>query len=882
MEVYCTRPNCPNPENTISSEYLNSNNAKQEIYCAICNMPLILQERFVALSFLGSGGFGRTFKAQDLHFPYKKRVIKQLHPITNHGQILTSKDLKQREEMFRKEAITLENLCHARIPRLLDFFTKDVEAKTGHVQSFFYLVQDYIEGENLDKELNARLSRPEPRKFLENEVINILKEILNILKYIHNPDDTNGVIYIHRDIKPANIMRSSTNNRLYLIDFGAVKQILQGLEVETTSIVLDSRFAPPEQFRGQKLSPASDLYATATTCLCLLTGNKNPNQLLEESSLRDIVTVSDQNFAKALDMMLKHKSINRPQSAQEVLNILSGEPDPDSLATQIPDSDPPPQPRMLSKFLDWVRQLPRRWRLIISLGFSFLLGIASTVAFTVIFSPKPSVPLHFAKYFSRGEESLIAQLNAKAVDQSCKKAYNLKQEGMKAFKKASLSGNNNDFQEAYSKFTESIAMVRASSQNSCISDPETFIYQYNSKVAQATSARNLPTIAVVIPNMPEDNIALEILRGVAQVLQEQDTNLPLFQILLASHNNIDQEVKKLAGLISDQNIPEEFNYFNKSQILGVIGRYTSKYLFNQNTSIQQNVEGVGEIYGKKQLVLIAPTSTVTRTINSQLRITNQGRYLHRYVFRTAYDDSIAASNLSTYVWDDLKINNVLIIYDSKDIYSQSLAVEFQSKLIDKNKEGNYDLCDVSASINNALFCKNKLKNSEIQALMLAAPNVNYNEYLDIIRRVTRRKVQIFAGDNLYKPIQISANKITIAVSFHADNAKKSFNDKTEELWGIRKVSWRTMTSYDAAQVFVQALKNNNNLTRQSIFNKLNDQENFFAPGATTEVRFDENHDRKAVTDVGVLVQLNKSNPNSDDNSDEYGFTLWERPEINNP
>ena len=867
MEVYCTRPSCTKPENTITGDFLNSNTT--EILCSNCKMPLILQGNFVALSFIGSGGFGRTFKALDLHFPYTNRVIKQLHPRNTSGQILTPTILKRIEEMFVREAIILDRLRHPRIPKFLAFFTMELEEETGYVQKFFYLVQDYIEGKNLAQELR------EVGSFSEGEVINILKEILNLLNYIHNYDGTNGVI--HRDIKPANIIRCSQDDKLYLIDFGAVKQILQGLEVETTSIVLDPHFAPPEQFDRDKVSPASDLYATATTCLCLLTGITDTRELLLNSSWRVHVPVSDQHFAKALDKMLKRRQEDRPQSAQEVLKILSGERNSGSHSTQRGNSTSSPQPRMLRRFLDWVRQLPRRWRSIISFLFPFSLGIAIAAFYFILHPNSPVPPPPFANYFSRGEESLIPQLNAKAVDQSCKKAYNLKQEGMKAFKKASLSGNNNDFQEAYSKFTESIAMVRTSSQNSCISDPETFIYQYNSKVAQATSARNLPTIAVVIPNKPEDNIALDILRGVAQVLQEQDTNLPLFQILLASNNNIDQEVKKLAGFISDQNIPEEFNHFNKSQILGVIGRYTSKYLFNQNTNIQQNVEGVGEIYGKKELVLIAPTSTATRTINSQSTITNQGNYLHRYVFRTASNDSIAASKLSKYVWDDLQLNNVLIIYDSKDIYSQSLAVEFQSKLSDKNEEGNYDLCDVSASKNNALLCKNKLRNSEIQALMLAAPNVNYNEYLKIITRVTSRKVQILAGDNLYKKIQNSTNKITIAVSFHADNAKENFNDKTEELWGIRKVSWRTMTSYDAAQVFVQALKNNNNPTRQSIFNKLNDENNFSAPGATTEVRFD-NHDRKAVTGVGVLVQVNQNNPNKD----EYGFTLLEIPQQNNP
>ncbi|MBE8991091.1 hypothetical protein [Nostoc sp. LEGE 12450] len=64
--------------------------------------------------------------------------------------------------------------------------------------------------------------------------------------------------------------------------------------------------------------------------------------------------------------------------------------------------------------------------------------------------------------------------------------------------------------------------------------------------------------------------------------------------------------------------------------------------------------------------------------------------------------------------------------------------------------------------------------------------------------------------------------------------------------------------------------------RQNIYDNLNDT-SFYAPGATTEVRFGRDRDRKAVTGVGVLVELNKSNPNSY----EYGFTFLETPQRNN-
>ncbi|MEH2187659.1 MAG: ABC transporter substrate-binding protein [Nostoc sp.] len=298
--------------------------------------------------------------------------------------------------------------------------------------------------------------------------------------------------------------------------------------------------------------------------------------------------------------------------------------------------------------------------------------------------------------------------------------------------------------------------------------------------------------------------------------------------------------------------------------------YTSRYIWE-----------AGRIFGGQQLVLIAPTSTAIRKFSP---ITLQ-QDLHHYVFRTASNDSIAAKNLAEYMWDELKLRKVLIIYESTDPHSKSLTEEFQNQLINKYAtQVNYQLCDLSASNFNKNNCISTVRNAEAEenALMLAPGYITSKNILNIAQLGAKRNFQILTGDVLYKrqisnSPEISNSKIMLAVFSHADKVKENFKSQTINLWGIKKVSWRTMTSYDAAQVFVKALGENSNPTRQNIYAKLNDPK-FSAPGATTEVRFDENHDRKVVKGVGVLVQLNQGDPNRD----EYGFTLWERPERNNP
>lgn len=847
-------------------------------------MPLILRGKFIAIELLvpeeDRGGFARTFKARDLEFPRQMRVIKQLDPI-NYTVRLNPEQLQRIEEMFREEASTLAELNHPQIPKAWSFFHKDIQDETGYSQRLFYLVQDYIEGKNLNQELSLR----NPENFSETEVIKIFKEILHILKYIHNYDGIHGVI--HRDIKPANIMRCSQNGRLYLIDFGAVKQTVQGLPVDTSSIVLTPAFAPPEQSSGEPVSPASDLYALATTCLCLLTGNRNPRELIWSSRWSDHVKINNQRFAKALDKMLQYRKEDRPQSAQEVLDILERE------------------KSWFEKFLYWLqnffnrfRRIPSRWTWV-SFGLLVLLGVAiavfaSRIKPPIISPPTPTLvvtttpritqsPTPVAnddqddQYFSRGERSLIPELNNNDV---CRTAYELKQEGMRAFKAASLAGDQPGFAKAQTKFKESIR----SEKNNCIADPETRIYEYNSIVAQIDlqSGSKFPTLAIVTQkeeisnNKAEDEksiLGLEILRGIAQAL---DTNQPLFQILLANYEvnqgkDIDN-LDEIAQYIANNQIPKETRYFSQSKILGVIGRYISK-----------DIGKIGETYGNKQVVLIAPTSTAFRD-----NLASDDQPLNEYVFRTASNDSIASENLAKYVQSQANWNKLLMIYDENDKYSESLKTEFISNLSNRKK---IYFCNLETSnaenqqLSKSRTCSREALNKKVDVLMLAPPPKYLRNAIDVARdvKVVRQRIQLIGGDVLYdyKTLQElgdSAEGMVIAISSHVSLASQDFLKTAKTLWRTTDVSWRTITSYDAVKVFNQALTElglNNNLTGQDIYSKLSEP-NFSATGATAKIQFydsgESRHDRKQLQGVGILVQVKKISDN------EYRFsTLPDTP-----
>jgi serine/threonine protein kinase len=329
MEVYCTRPHCPQPRNHFA-DLGDQTTLKtvQQKYCTTCGMPLILDGRYLPIKLLGKGGFGAAFLARDRRIPgMRPCVVKQFQPAGN----LTATQLELAQQLFEREADVLAQLGneHEQIPDLFAFFPVIVPSlQPGQQSQFFYLAQEYIDGQNLEEELSQKGSFSEP------EVLEVLQEILKILTFVHHK----GII--HRDIKPSNIMRRR-DGKLFLLDFGAVKLVTTAPAGATgaSTGIFSMGFAPPEQMAGRLVFPSTDLYALAVTALTLLTGQE-ASKLFDVYSnqwqWREQVNVSLQ-LADVLDKMLLPAANQRFQSAQEVLDTLALRNPPQALpATRIP------------------------------------------------------------------------------------------------------------------------------------------------------------------------------------------------------------------------------------------------------------------------------------------------------------------------------------------------------------------------------------------------------------------------------------------------------------------------------------------------------------------------------------------------------------------
>ncbi len=293
--------------------------------------------RYKIVNSLGSGGFGATFIAQDCHLPGTAPcVVKQLKP-----QSTDPSTLQIARRLFDTEAQSLHELgCHDCIPQLFAYFEENQE---------FYLVQEYIEGHDLSHELIPG------EKFDEKKTLNLLREILEILSFVQSKN------VIHRDINPRNILRRSRDQKLVLIDFGAVKQITTELlnpngKPGLSVCIGTPGYLPSEQANGFP-KPSSDIYAVGILALQALTGllphelPKDPDT--EEIKVEGLVEVSPE-FMKVLERMVRYDFRERYSSATEALKAIADLEKPTVVTVPFPGVAPIPKSRLNFSSNQWI------------------------------------------------------------------------------------------------------------------------------------------------------------------------------------------------------------------------------------------------------------------------------------------------------------------------------------------------------------------------------------------------------------------------------------------------------------------------------------------------------------------------------------------------
>ncbi len=156
---------------------------------------------------------------------------------------------------FEREAQAAASLVHANIVQIHE---------VGHVEGLHYIVQEYVQGQNL-RDWLARNGPP-----LLQPALSIMRQIAAAL----GKAAEQGVI--HRDIKPENIMITNTGE-VKVADFGLARVIREN-DTEATSLTQigitmgTPLYMSPEQVEGRSLDHRSDLYSFGVLCYHMLTG----------------------------------------------------------------------------------------------------------------------------------------------------------------------------------------------------------------------------------------------------------------------------------------------------------------------------------------------------------------------------------------------------------------------------------------------------------------------------------------------------------------------------------------------------------------------------------------------------------------------------------
>jgi hypothetical protein len=222
-------------------------------FCSACGSELafnlvgeVLGGRYRVLSFIGSGGMGRVYRAE--HMLLEKPVaIKVLAPEYARDETMWRR--------FRREAFAASRVAHPHIAATLDF---------AYEADLVYSVMEYVDGTPLDVLIDHR-PVPLPRAMA------IAQQIALALGAAHEA----GVI--HRDVKPGNVIVSEIGRKDFVkvVDFG-LAVLRSGLgKARTTqggATMGTPAYVAPELVLGDSLDARTDVYALGAVLYEMIVG----------------------------------------------------------------------------------------------------------------------------------------------------------------------------------------------------------------------------------------------------------------------------------------------------------------------------------------------------------------------------------------------------------------------------------------------------------------------------------------------------------------------------------------------------------------------------------------------------------------------------------
>lgn len=202
----------------------------------------LLNQRYELVAQQGSGGMSVIYRALDRMLG-RMVAIKILRPNLTKDPAFVEK--------FQQEARSVAMMSHPNIVTVHD---------VGSDGATHYIVMEMIEGDDLKKLIKAQGALPFD-KALEYGL-----QICAGLGFAHRSQ------LVHADVKPQNIL-INRENVLKVTDFGIAQAYTDTMPQTRSEVVWGSpHYFAPEQARGEKPSPASDVYSIGIVLYEMFTG----------------------------------------------------------------------------------------------------------------------------------------------------------------------------------------------------------------------------------------------------------------------------------------------------------------------------------------------------------------------------------------------------------------------------------------------------------------------------------------------------------------------------------------------------------------------------------------------------------------------------------
>ncbi|MBA9003424.1 serine/threonine-protein kinase [Thermomonospora cellulosilytica] len=213
-------------------------------------MGEVLADRYELIAPLGRGGMGQVWEARDRRLGGRRVAVKLL----TDDQMAAHGDSTELLRRFTREASVTAGLQHPGVPAVHD---------AGPYAGGLYLVMELVEGRSLADLVDAHGPLP------VGWAAAIAAQVCAVLAIAHD----RGLV--HRDIKPQNLMLTR-DGTVKVLDFGVATVLEAGPGLtritHTGAVIGTPAYMAPEQLRGERPGPRTDLYALGCVLYEMLSG----------------------------------------------------------------------------------------------------------------------------------------------------------------------------------------------------------------------------------------------------------------------------------------------------------------------------------------------------------------------------------------------------------------------------------------------------------------------------------------------------------------------------------------------------------------------------------------------------------------------------------